>query len=102
MIKKRSDFFQNAKFFPIFNIYNSPDDQCVQICMNSKFDAILQPVIFGPSHAALAYGCGAGHVLRGGCIFLRTAQTINQRMEAQLMAMQQKPTTSSTSMRWSE
>ena len=47
MIKDRSDFFQNAKFFLILNIYNSPDDQCVQICMNSKFDAILQPVIRG-------------------------------------------------------
>ena len=45
MIKERSDFFQNAKFFPILNIYNSPDDQCIQICMNSKFDAILQPVL---------------------------------------------------------
>ena len=45
MIKEKSDFFQNAKFFPILNIYNSPDDQCVQICINSKFDAILQLVI---------------------------------------------------------
>ena len=45
MIKERSDFFQNAKFFPILNIHNSPDDQCVQICMNSKFYAILQPVV---------------------------------------------------------
>ena len=42
MIKEKSDFFQNAKFFLILNIYNSPDDQWVQICMNSKFDAILQ------------------------------------------------------------
>ena len=45
MIKERSDFFQNAKFFPILNIHNSPDDHCVQICMHSKFDAILQPVV---------------------------------------------------------
>ena len=45
MIKERSDFFQNAKFFLILNIYNSPDDQCVQICMNSKFLSVLQPVI---------------------------------------------------------
>ena len=45
MIKERYDFFQNAKFFPFLNIYNSPDDLCVQICMKSKFDAILQPVI---------------------------------------------------------
>ena len=45
MIKERSDFFQIAKFFPIHNTYNSPDDQCVQICMNSKFNAILQPVV---------------------------------------------------------
>ena len=45
MIKERSDFFQNAKFFPILNIYNSPDDLCIQICMNSKFDAIPQPVV---------------------------------------------------------
>ena len=45
MIKESSEFFQTAKFFPILNIYNSLDDQCIQICMNSKFDAILQPVI---------------------------------------------------------
>ena len=45
MIKERSDFFQNAKFFPILNIYNWPDDQYVQICLNSKFNAILQPVV---------------------------------------------------------
>ena len=41
MIKETSDFFQNAKFFPIFNIHNSQDDQHVVICMNSKFDAIM-------------------------------------------------------------
>ena len=45
MIKEGSDFFQNAKFCPILVIYNSPDDQHVQFCMNSKFDAILQPVL---------------------------------------------------------
>ena len=47
MIKEGSDFFQNAKFCPFFVIYNSPDDQHIQFCMNSKFDAILQPVITG-------------------------------------------------------
>ena len=45
MIKKGSDFFQNAKFCPILVIYDLPDDQHVQFCMNSKFDAILQPVL---------------------------------------------------------
>ena len=45
MIKEGSDFFQNAKFCPILVIYNLPDNQHVQFCMNSKFDAILQPVI---------------------------------------------------------
>ena len=45
MIKEGSDFFQNAKFCPILVIYNLPDDQHVQFCMNSKFDAILQPVL---------------------------------------------------------
>ena len=45
MIKEGSDFFQNAKFCPIFVIYNSPADQHVQFCMNSKFDAFLQPVL---------------------------------------------------------
>ena len=38
-------FFQNAKFCPILVIYNLPDDQHIQFCMNRKFDAILQPVI---------------------------------------------------------
>ena len=45
MIKEGSDFFQNAKFCPSLVIYNSPDIQHVQFCMNSKFDAILQSVI---------------------------------------------------------
>ena len=45
MIKEGSDFFQNAKFCPILVIYNLPNDQQAQFCMNSKFDAILQPVI---------------------------------------------------------
>ena len=45
MIMERSDFFQNAKFCPILLIYDSPDDQHVRFCMNSKFDAILQPVV---------------------------------------------------------
>ena len=49
MIKETSDFFQNPNFFPILNIYNSPDDQCVQICVYSKYDAILQPVIESPA-----------------------------------------------------
>ena len=46
MIKEGSDFFQNAKFCPIFVIHNLPDDQHVQFCMNSKFDATLQPVLW--------------------------------------------------------
>ena len=45
MIKEGSDFFQNAKFCPILVIYDLPDDQHVQFCMNSKFDAILQHVL---------------------------------------------------------
>ena len=45
MIKKGSDFFQNAKFCPILVIYDLPDDQHVQFCVNSKFDAILQPAV---------------------------------------------------------
>ena len=45
MIKEGSDFFQNAKFCPILVIYDLSDDQHVQFCMNSKFDAILQPVL---------------------------------------------------------
>ena len=45
MIKERCDFFQDAKFCPILDIHNSLDDQHVQICMNSKFDAFLQPVL---------------------------------------------------------
>ena len=58
MIKEASDFFQNAKFCPILVIYNLPDDQHVQICMNSKFDAILQPVLsfFGISMMILPDG----------------------------------------------
>ena len=44
MIKEGSDFFQNAKFYPILVIF----DQHVQFCMNSKFDAILQPVLCHP------------------------------------------------------
>ena len=36
MIKEASDFFQNAKFCPILVIYNLPDGQCLQICMNKK------------------------------------------------------------------
>ena len=47
MIKEGSDFFQNAKFCPILVIYNLPNEQHVQFCMNSQFDAILQPVLFG-------------------------------------------------------
>ena len=31
MVKEASDFFQNTKFCPIFNIYNSADDQCFKI-----------------------------------------------------------------------
>ena len=54
MIKEGSDFFQNAKFCPILVIYDLPDDQNVQFCINSKFDAILQPVLH------------ASYVLRNG------------------------------------
>ena len=45
MIKEGSDFFQNAKFCPILIIHR---------IMNSKFDAILQPVLH------------ASYVLRNG------------------------------------
>ena len=45
MIKKGSEFFQNAKFCPILDIYNLPDDQRAKICMNCKFVAFVQPVI---------------------------------------------------------
>ena len=45
MIKEGSDFFQNANICPILVIYNSLNDQHIQFCMNSKFDAILQPVL---------------------------------------------------------
>ena len=45
MIKEGSDFFENAKFCPILVIYNLPDNQHVQFCMNSKFDTILQLVL---------------------------------------------------------
>ena len=36
IISDESDFFQNAKFCPILDIYNLPDDKCFQICMNKK------------------------------------------------------------------
>ena len=76
MIKEGSDFFQNGKFCPILIIYDLPDNQHVQFCMNSKFDAILQPVItFVVAMRAMAFmqpndSCkGSSHI---NCLFSAT------------------------------